>query len=89
MTARVCELIRTGKPCRRAGVNLLTVHDWMERGKKAKRGKYRAFHLAVEAAMAELRQLLREKIRQLDALLRPHREQTEQILSWATASRPS
>nr|WP_255724707.1 hypothetical protein [Shimazuella soli] len=36
-----------------AGINKTTLYDWLKRGARENRGKYRAFSNAVEKAMAE------------------------------------
>jgi hypothetical protein len=89
ITERVCAAIRACKPCRRAGVDALTLREWMERGKKAKRGRYRQFYLAVEAATEELRQFLRDTLRALDETLRAERERANRVMiACQTGSRP-
>ena len=57
MEQKIVERLRTGAfidtAAQAAGVHRATLHRWMERGRKAKRGRYHDFLAAVTTAQAE------------------------------------
>lgn len=60
--ATVCALLRKGLSKKRAafgsGIDEKTFYNWINRGRKANRGKYRDFYLATEAAIADYQRML-------------------------------